>query len=259
MINARALTQNMEDKMKLRNKIAIALSTAILASAASAAQIDFRHEWRSVTYQEASRVKLGTGFKINNDWKTNVGIEMKFASYDKTKTFEDVYLTETELDLGATYKINKNWQFKPGMPIAMTDRKITFKPQVRMVYKADMGLTTALRYRHEFANYSDPTDGDTDMETGEKVNNPQKSKVTLTGSYKIKSLPNLKLSYEANYVKSHNNVKQFDGKDSEYDAGLIVGYQLGNWRPYGEIWDIDQSSSTADRQLKYRLGIKYKF
>jgi len=245
--------------MKLRNKIAIALSTAIIASAASAAQIDFRHEWKSVDHKEASRVKLSTGFKIDDQWKTNLGVEMKFASFDRTKTLKDTELTETELDLGATYKINKHWEFKPGMPIAMTDRKTTFKPQVRMVYKADMGLTTALRYRHEFANYSDPTDGDTDMETGNKVNKPQKSKVTLTGGYKVKSLPNLKLNYEANYVKSLDNVKQFDGNDWEYDVGLIVGYQLGNWRPFAEIWDVDQSSSTADRQLKYRLGIKYKF
>jgi len=97
------------------------------------------------------------------------------------------------------------------------------------------------------------------METGEKVNNPQKSKVTLTGGYKVKALPNLKLSYEANYVKSLDNVKQFDGEDWEYDYGITVGYQLGNWRPYAEIWNSDVSSSTDERQAKYRAGIKYKF
>lgn len=246
--------------MKLQNKLIFAVATTLLSSAASAAQIDFRHEWRSHDNKEASRVKLGTGFKIDSvdNLKANIGIEMKFASFDRTKTLSNTELTETELDLGLTYKMGK-WQIKPGMPIALTDRKTTFKPQIRVVYKSDFGLTTALRYRHEFANYSDPTDGDTNVETGLKVNDPTKSKVTLTGSYKFESLPNLKLSYEANYIKSWDKVKQFDNKDWEYDAGIVVGYQFGNWRPFAEIWTIDESSSSSRRQAKYRAGIKYKF
>lgn len=246
--------------MKLQNKLIFAVAATVLSSAASAAQIDFRHEWKANNHEEASRIKLGTGFKVESvdNLKANVGLEMKFKSFDKTKTLENTYLTETELDLGLTYKIGK-WQIKPGMPIAITDRKRTFKPQIRIVYKSDFGLQTALRYRHEFANYSDPTDGDTDVETGLKVNRPTKSKVTLTGSYKIKDLPNLKLSYEANYVKSWNNVRQFNNKDWEYDAGLVVGYQLGAWRPFAEIWTVDESSKTSSRQARYRAGIKYKF
>jgi len=247
--------------MKLQNKLIFAVATTVLSSAASAATIDFRHEWRGDNHQEASRVKLSNNFRPIEDMKdlkANIGLEMKFASFDRTKTLDDTYLTETELDLGLTYRIGK-WQIKPGMPIALTDRKRTFKPQIRVVYKADFGLTTALRYRHEFANYSDPTDGDTNVETGQKINRPTKSKVTLTGSYKIKSLPNLRLSYEANYVKSWDKVRQFDNKDWEYDAGLIVGYQLGDWRPFAEIWTIDESSSSSKRQARYRAGIKYSF
>jgi len=250
--------------MKLRNKLALAISASLMASAATAATVDFRHEWKGKNHEEASRVKISTGWDLSENWTTNAGLEMKFASQDKTKTFESPYLTETELDLGLTYKINDNWQFKPGMPIAMTSTKVTFKPQVRMVYKADFGLTTALRYRHEFANYIDDT-SDTDygdsstVEGVDKQNNPQKSKVTLTGSYKVESLPNLKLSYEANYVKSWDDVKQFDGDDWEYDYGITVGYQMGNWRPYAELWNSDVSSSTDERQAKYRAGIKYYF
>jgi len=246
--------------MKLQNKLIFAVAATVLSSAASSAQIDFRHEWKADDYKEASRVKLGTGFKVEDveNLKANIGIEMKFASFDRTKTLEETELTETELDLGLTYTMGK-WQIKPGMPIALTDRKRTFKPQIRVVYKADFGLQTALRYRHEFANYSDPTDGDTDLETGYKVNRPTKSKITLTGSYKFDDLPNLKLSYETNYIKSWNNVKQFDNKDWEYDAGIVVGYQLGNWRPFAEIWSVDENSSSSKRQAKYRAGIKYKF
>ena len=247
-------------KMKLQNKLIFAVATTVLASAASAAQIDFRHEWRANDHREKSRVKLGTGFKIESvdNLKANIGMEMKFESTDRTKTLSEITLTETELDLGLTYRIGK-WQIKPGMPIALTDRKITYKPQLRLVYKSDFGLITALRYRHEFANYSDPTDGDTNVETGKTINRPTKSKVTLTGAYKIDSLPNLKLSYEANYIKSWDKVRQFNNKDWEYDAGIVVGYQFGDWRPFAEIWTVDESSSSSSRQARYRAGIKYKF
>ncbi|MDN2663487.1 oligogalacturonate-specific porin KdgM family protein [Psychromonas sp. 14N.309.X.WAT.B.A12] len=247
--------------MKLQNKLIFAVATTVLSGAASAATIDFRHEYKADNEQQASRVKLSNNFRPVEDMKdlkVNLGLEMKFASFDKTDTFDDTYLTETELDMGLTYRIGK-WQIKPGMPIALTDRKRTFKPQIRIVYKSDFGLQTALRYRHEFANYSDPTDGDTNVETGNKVNRPTKSKVTLTGSYKVESMPDLKLSYEANYVKSWDKVKQFDNKDWEYDAGIIVGYQFGDWRPFAEIWTVDEGSSSSKRQARYRAGIKYSF
>lgn len=243
--------------MKLQNKIALAVSATLISSAAFAVQIDYRHEYKAESETHANRIKLGSGFKINDDWKTNVGIEMKFASDDAKDAFSNVKLTETELDLGATYKVNKNWELRPGMPVAMTSTRTVFKPQMRVVYKADMGLTTALRYRYEIGNYIDG-EGKTGMD-GVYTERTTQSKATLTGSYKIESMPDLKLNYEANYWKSHNDLRTFDNGDDNYDAGIIVGYQLGDWRPYGEIWDSSVSSSTDQRQIKYRIGVKYKF
>ncbi|GLS91556.1 membrane protein [Psychromonas marina] len=243
--------------MKLQHKIALAISASLISGAAFATQIDYRHEWKAESKTQANRIKLGSGFKINDDWKTNVGVEMKFQSDDAERSFSDLKLTETELDLGATYKINKNWELKPGMPIAMTSVRTVIKPQLRVVYKADMGLTTALRYRYEVANYIDG-EGKTGLDDVYSERTTQ-SKVTLTGAYKFEDLPNLKASYEANYWKSHNDLKTFDNGNDNYDLGLKVGYQLGDWQPYGEIWDSSVSSSHDQRQLKYRLGIKYKF
>ncbi|WP_022941334.1 oligogalacturonate-specific porin KdgM family protein [Psychromonas hadalis] len=246
--------------MKLLNKILIAISATLIAGTTTAStSIDFRHEWKAEDKKQASRVKMGHNYGINDDWQGNIGIEMKFRSYDATNTFEDVMLTETELDWGYTYKVNRNWELKPGMPIAITDRKTTFKPQLRIVYRADMGLTTALRYRYEIANYADSADGDTSMETGEKINQPHRTKLTLTGAYKIESMPALKLSYEANYIKSHDDVRQYDGKDSDYDIGLKAGYRMGNWQPFTELWDVKVDSKTDQRQMKLRAGVKYYF
>jgi len=244
--------------MKLRNKVLTAITASIIASSAMATQIDFRHEYKVESEKHASRIKLGHGWKIADDWKGNVGLEMKFASDEAEDFFNDVVLTETELDLGLTYKLNKQWQIKPGMPISLKDDRTTFKPQLRVVYKSSFGLTTGLRYRYEIASFV-KGDGEKDLDTNELDRSTYKSKVTLTGSYKVKSMPNLKLNYEANYEKSHSNVKKFDGDDHNYDFGAIVGYQLGAWRPYAELWNSSVSSSTDERQAKLRVGLKYKF
>ncbi|BHH84469.1 hypothetical protein [Desulforhopalus sp. 52FAK] len=80
---------------------------------------------------------------------------MKFKGRtDETKAFKDVGLDETELDPGLAYTTGK-WKFKPKMSIAVTSSKTTLKPQMRIVYKTDLGLTTALRYRYEIANFID--------------------------------------------------------------------------------------------------------
>jgi len=251
----------MEDIMKLQSKVLLAMTAStLIAGAVNAATLDFRHEWKVEGDDQASRIKLSHGWKINDDWKTNVGMEMKFAAEDKEEFADDSFLTETELDLGLTYALNKQWQIKPGMPIAMTPTKVTIKPQLRVSHKSSFGLTSALRYRHEFANHVEGS-GDTNKDTGIKQSETQKSKITYTGAYKIKPMPKLLVSWEANYIKSWDNVKLAANDTWEWDAGITFGYKMGNFRPYAEFWSIDgkQGSSHSNRQLRYRLGLKYNF
>ena len=42
-------------------------------------------------------------------------------------------------------------------------------------------------------------------------------------------------------------------------AGLKVNYKFGSWKPFAEIWSSDISSSSKDREAKYRVGIAYSF
>ncbi|MCW4445256.1 oligogalacturonate-specific porin KdgM family protein [Vibrio splendidus] len=281
-------------------KIAAAVACTLLAGTAAGASLDYRYEYRAATdYTKTNgdtahvdarhqhRVKLGESFKLSDKWKHSTGLELKFhgddSDYDEdsgsvksanSQSFYDGnwYIYGMEIDNTATYKIDNNWYLQMGMPIAWDwdepnandgdwkMKKVTFKPQFRVGYKADMGLTTAIRYRHEYADFRNHTQfGDKDSETGERLESAQKSKVTLTGSYKIESLPKLGLSYEANYVKSLDNVLLYNSDDWEWDAGLKVNYKFGSWKPFAEIWSSDISSSSKDREAKYRVGIAYSF
>lgn len=239
--------------MKLRTKIALAISASILASAASAASLDYRHEWKVESKAQAARIKLGTGWKLNKTLKANASIEMKMASDTDAYSFTELKTAGTELDIGLTYQLTKTLQLKPGMPIYMDADETRLKPQIRIQHNSTFGLKSALRYRHEFYNYT---------ESSGKDQHQQKQKITYTGAYKIKPLKALKVSWEANYTHSleEGAILSNGDRNWEWDAGLIVGYKVGNWLPFGELWTTDgTSSSSSQRQAKYRLGLKYYF
>lgn len=284
--------------------VAIAVASTLTAGTLSAASIDYRYEYRAATdyrkngadqdthvdARHQHRVKIGESFKINDDWKHSSSLEIKFHE-DSTYVDDDGnikpansgsfyngnwYIYGMELDNTATYKVDNHWSLQVGMPIAWDWdepnahegdwklKKITYKPQLRVIYKSDFGLTTGLRYRHEINDFRNhDTDGlafgDKDSETGERLATAQKSKITYTGSYKIEQYPKVDLSWEANYVKSHNNVLLYDDKDWEWDAGIKLGYKFESWKPYVELWSSDISSSSSDREAKYRFGVTYSF
>jgi hypothetical protein len=72
-------------------------------------------------------------------------------------------------------------------------------------------------------------------------------------------LQKIKLSYEVNVNKNYDEVRLSDhDKDYEWDAGIIAGYQMGDFRPYAELWTIDDGSY-GDRQFRTRIGLIYRF
>ncbi len=254
--------------MKAVTKVSLFVTSALLAGAASAASIDYRAEYKHEDETYAQRIKIGGSTKINDQMKLNLGVEQKFNSNDKEDFWNQVEAGDSEFDWGLRYDINKQWFVQPGMPLTFGDEKTTYKPQIRVGYKSSFGLSTALRYRHEFQVYTDDagnktlTDGTSVSVAGKTV---EQGKWTLTGSYDMRQfgneyLDNVKLSYEINYNKNYDDVRLSDGKDSEWDAGLKVGYQVGSFQPYMEFWTVDYGSSAEDdRQMRTRLGLKYSF
>ncbi|MDO6684852.1 MULTISPECIES: oligogalacturonate-specific porin KdgM family protein [unclassified Agarivorans] len=250
------------NKMKA---LPIAIAAVFLSGTAFAGQLDIRTEYKHESEDHAGRIKIGDSTKVSDQGKVYYSVEMKFFSGDKVDGtpggfLENLQRGDSEFDFGYRHKLNKKWYIQPGMPITFGSERITYKPQFRVGYTSDFGLKTALRYRYEIRQYADG------KENGETWN---KSKITLTGGYKVKSMPNLKLDYEANYWKSHEyewdaeagkaKDAQFNNGDDNWDAGIFIGYQIEKWRPYVEFWNSSVSSKTDQRQLKTRIGVKYKF
>ncbi|GEM77772.1 oligogalacturonate-specific porin KdgM family protein [Vibrio superstes] len=252
--------------MKTMNKVTIALLTTVAAASVNAGSLDYRGEYKHESEEFAHRIKIGSSVKLSDPAKLYFSVEQKFNSEDKSDFFNQVERGDSEFDWGVAYTLDKNWYIQPGMPITFGDNKTTYKPQLRIGYKADFGLTTALRYRHEFQTFTDSAsdtssaDGDTIVRAGKTI---QQGKITLTGSYKFsdEAWKNLQLSYEANYNHNYDDVRLANNENWDWDLGLKVGYKIDNFRPYVEFWNIKgkDGSKTDDRQLRTRVGISYSF
>ncbi|OBT07914.1 hypothetical protein A9264_05440 [Vibrio sp. UCD-FRSSP16_10] len=252
-----------------KSKIALAVVATVFAGSVSAGAIDYRAEYKHKDEDFAHRIKIGSSVGIADKTKLYFSVEQKFQSNAKDDGTQPFWYQmergDSEFDWGIRYAINKKWYVQPGMPITFGDERTTYKPQFRVGYKADFGLTTALRYRHEFREHTDSSSSTLKSTNGETYDmagkTHQKGKLTLTGSYKFAqpSLKNLQLSYEANYVKSYDNEILANSEDWEWDLGVQIGYKFDNLRPYVQFWTVDHGSTSGDRQLRTRVGLNYKF
>ncbi|USD67339.1 oligogalacturonate-specific porin KdgM family protein [Vibrio sp. SCSIO 43136] len=256
--------------MKAVTTIAALVASTLLAGAASAASLDYRAEYKHEDKDYAHRIKIGDSTKIFDDAaKLSLSVEQKFQSEQNDDGSQDfwngVSRGDSEFSATVQYKLGDGWYIEPGMPVTFGSNKTTFKPQFRVGYTSSFGLTTALRYRHEFQNFDSSAGTTSAAGSDDKIERAgktiQQGKITLTGGYKFKDdLKNLKLSWEANYNHNYDNVRLANDKNWEWDAGIKLGYQFDDITPYMELWTSDYGSSAEnDRQLKTRVGIKYSF
>ncbi|GAM59541.1 hypothetical protein JCM19231_1423 [Vibrio ishigakensis] len=250
------------------NRIAFAVLATLFAGAASAGSLDYRAEYKHESEEYQHRVKIGGSTKLSDPAKLYFSVEQKFNSNDKGDFWYEVERGDSEFDWGVQYKINNNWYVQPGMPITFADEKTTYKPQFRVGYKSDFGLTTALRYRHEFQTYTSSSTKESTLVDGKGTavlagKTVQQGKWTLTGSYKFsdEAWKNLQLSYEANYNQNYDDIRLANNEDWDWDLGIKIGYKFDALRPYVEFWNIKgpDGSTTDDRQLRTRIGLTYSF
>lgn len=251
--------------MKLKQS-ALGVALVLLAGSAAATSLDYRAEYKHEDEKYAHRIKIGDSTKAF-DGKLAFGVEQKFNSEDQKDFWNKVVRGDSEFSWDWTKSVGESgkWYIQPGMPVTFAKDKTTYKPQFRVGYKADFGLTTALRYRHELQVFAESAGTKTLVDGGKldvAGSTVQQGKWTLTGSYKFsqESLKNLKLSYEANLNHNYEDIRLANNKNWEWDLGIKIGYKIDAFQPYVEFWTVDQGSSAEDnRQLRTRAGIKYSF
>ncbi|MFM2587118.1 oligogalacturonate-specific porin KdgM family protein [Vibrio sp. TBV020] len=238
--------------MKTRNQIALAIAATLFAGSISAASLDFREEYKHDSEDWAGRIKIG-----GNTGNHFYGVEMKH-----TGNLSELQRGDSEFEYGYNFKLDDNWRITTSMPITFGNEAVTYKPQVRVQYKFDSGITTKLRYRHEFRNYADgKTSTGLDGQQHDSLN---AGKITGNIEYNWNAWQfGLEGNYKEDFFSDEWKLGNRDGK-YEWDYNMKIGYKAEgwDWRPYVEFGNVQCNSSCDDsssRQLRSRIGVTYSF
>lgn len=231
----------------LNNKKSLCITFAVLVShsvLANAASIDFRHEYKGTSQVNTNRIKISGSSR--NDF---FSVEMKYSGSDGSGGgFNNLERGDSEFEYGHQFKLNNKWMIQPSVPITMGDQRISYKPQVRVYYYFDSGVTAKVRYRYKYTHYTD-VNGSAPQRLGE---------ITTNLTYTWDNL--MQFDFEADYSKSYDGIAQYNNKDYNYYYNLKLGYKLNSkWRPYVEFGNVSVSSKSDKRQLRSRLGVSYSF
>lgn len=215
---------------------------AVVTPAQAALTIDLRHEWVDVERAHKDRVMISDRFA--NGLGYSVETKAKSGGDSKDTAYSEMESNGSEFSLTYQYKLNPKFIIQPGMTIEFGDGKAIYKPNLRFQYNFDNGMYAAFRYRYE---YTRDNDGVT---TDEHVN-----RYEGWLGYKINGW-----GFEANYIWRDSNKIRFDNKETDYEYDFKVSYAITpHWEPFVQVGNVKYTSTSDQRQTRYRIGIKYKY
>lgn len=215
----------------------------LLCGAAHAGYVDYRHEYYD-DGRNYNRVYMSNRFATG----FGVAVEAVSRSDDKESNHALNNMESNSAEYTASYQFE--WQsfiFQPGVAVEMGDDMAIYKPYIRVQYNINENWWTAFRYRTEYARRNgDGRDDRTvyrpEAWVGYNVNNWM---FELNGIYKVADSEDL-----------YNN-----GKD-DYEYNFRIAYNIDSWVPFIEVGNVSSgynTTTTDDRQTRYRIGLGYNF
>ena len=215
----------------------------LFSAAAQAGYVDYRHEYYD-DGRNYDRVYMSHRFA------TGCGVAVEAISRSENTQSNDAWnnMESNGNEYTASYQFT--WQglvWQPGIAIETGDNIAIYKPYIRVQYNINDNWWTAFRYRQEYMRRN--TDGKDDRMVyrpeawlGYNVNDWM---FELNGIYKIADSEDL-----------YNNRKD------DYEYNFRVAYKLGSWVPFVEVGNVSSgynTTTTDDRQTRYRVGLGYNF
>lgn len=203
--------------------------------------LDYRHDYLEDWKENRDRILLS--YLIDN----NIGgsIEQRFKSTHAASTpFNRMFYNGTELNVYYNIRMGNDIVMQPGFIYDRTFVSNTYEPYVTLKYIATKALILNLRGRHEYDH--------------SRVNgrgNASVNRLDVWSNYKIGKY-NIGLSY----MIKKGSVILYNNKKYDYSYNGSLSYSITrNFTPYIEIGNVSVNRIYADRQTRYRLGIKYTF
>ncbi|WP_394129436.1 oligogalacturonate-specific porin KdgM family protein [Shewanella maritima] len=226
--------------MKFIRQLVLLPLLVLMSTNASALSVDFRQEYKQDSQVHASRVKMG-GTLANN---VAMSLELKFKGEDG-EFLQNMQSNGAELDVGYHYKINEQWTLSPGMPVEFSNENATYKPQIRLTYRPEAisNFSISARYRLDVKPH--------------ETTNRYRHRYTTNLAYKHNRWD---FGLELNYYYSDNaDYHLYDNKRTNYENNLTIRYAFNRWSPWFEIGDVSVSDDSDKRELRSRIGIRYRF
>ena len=215
----------------------------LFSAAAQAGYVDYRHEYYD-DGRNYDRVYMSQRFA------TGFGVAVEAISRSEDTQSNDAWnnMESNGNEYTASYQFT--WQgliWQPGIAIETGDNIAIYKPYIRVQYNINDNWWTAFRYRQEYMRRN--TDGKDDRMVyrpeawlGYNINDWM---FELNGIYKIADSEDL-----------YNNRKD------DYEYNFRVAYKIGSWVPFVEVGNVSSgynTTTTDDRQTRYRVGLGYNF
>lgn len=229
-------------KTKLSLAILVAMSAATTTSFVEASDVkgyvDFRHQYSEGTGKQADR------FKVMLQKGSFITELVANTEQSDSKFLKDQRLSNYDIGVFYAHQVSKNLVIVPGFDYILHDDMIEYIPALRANYKMDNGVRLQTRYKQIFNDKNDNEIGRLDFWLGYNYNS----------------------TWDFNYQVSFGKVVQGDqilyngDEDKDYWQNLTVRYDgFGAFKPYFELGDIKESKDTDNRQLRYRVGLRYAF
>lgn len=232
------------------HRISFFILATLISASAQAVTFDYRHEIiDSVGNTHKDRLYMshrfasGFGLSLEGKWK---------GAQKKDKALHETVSNGTEVVASYVHKFDKTFQLEPGFSLDSSSSTNNYRPYLRGKMNFTEDYSGSLRYRPYFKRYSGNIG---------TTKNTSENGYNLTSVLSVKFLQNYLLDYELDYKKANAaGVRLADNNSYEWSHDLKLTYKLDkNWSPHMAIGNIAGSSTTSERQTRYRVGVSYIF
>ena len=205
----------------LRTLVTVATLCLPFYVSADSASINYRHQMTEEDSAHADRIKLN--YRMDSGLGFEAEMKYRTAGDREDVAYDNMVNNGHEFTVSYNYKIND-----------------TFYVATR--YRLDMK-----KLDRDQINSDMPDNIKDDQDTHR-----------LEGWLGYTPASKWAFEYQAIYFKT--NYIRYDNKKSDYEQNLIIKYKLTKeWAPFMEVGDVKVSSTSDDRQARWRLGVQYNF
>jgi len=246
------------------NRLTLVLaSLAVIPAVSQAVTLDIRGGYKAGSHSYESRFKVSESWdngwwaSIETDNKNNKNNNRGKDGADKSDaahSFGDTTVDYNELETNYIWKFAKDWNLQPGGIYHWSSKGSQLRPYVRLNYKITPDLTSGIRYRYDYNNYT--TINSEGAEHRDSVN-----RLDLFLSYKL--TPVWTVSWQGTaYRHTNSDYRYKNDKASAIENAFILRYKWNKYfSPYVEYDYLDKQGShegeTKLHESRYRIGATF--